>query len=71
MGDKSLKSKQRDQKQKDAAKVGSAATAKSKQVAYPSRAARGARARNRGQAVGAASTKDEPDEAPVIRLRRQ
>ena len=34
MGDKSLKSKQRDQKQKDAAKAGSAATAKSKQDSY-------------------------------------
>ena len=31
MGDKSLKSKQRDQKQKDAAKVVSAAVAKAKQ----------------------------------------
>jgi hypothetical protein len=31
MGDKSLKSKQRDQKQKDAAKVGDAAVAKAKQ----------------------------------------
>jgi hypothetical protein len=31
MGDKSLKSKQRDQKQKDAAKVESAAVAKAKQ----------------------------------------
>jgi hypothetical protein len=34
MGDKSLKSKQRGQKQKDAAKVGSAAEAKSKQDSY-------------------------------------
>lgn len=34
MGDKSLKSKQRDQKQKDAAKAGSAATAKSKQDSF-------------------------------------
>jgi hypothetical protein len=34
MGDKSLKSKQRDQKQKDAAKAGSATAAKSKQDAY-------------------------------------
>ena len=34
MGDKSLKSKQRDQKQKDAAKTGSAAAAKSKQDSY-------------------------------------
>jgi hypothetical protein len=34
MGDKSLKSKQRDQKQKDAAKVESAAKAKSKQDSY-------------------------------------
>jgi hypothetical protein len=34
MGDKSLKSKQRDQKQKDAAKAGSAAAAKSKQESY-------------------------------------
>ena len=34
MGDKSLKSKQRDQKQKDAAKAGSTATAKSKQDSY-------------------------------------
>jgi hypothetical protein len=34
MGDKSLKSKQRDQKQKDAAKAGSAAAAKSKQDSY-------------------------------------
>ena len=34
MGDKSLKSKQRDQKQKDAAKVGSATAAKSKQDSY-------------------------------------
>jgi hypothetical protein len=34
MGDKSLKSKQRDQKQKDAAKAGSAAAAKSKQDNY-------------------------------------
>jgi hypothetical protein len=31
MGDKSLKAKQRDQKQKDAAKVGTAAMAKAKQ----------------------------------------
>jgi len=31
MGDKSLKSKQRDQKQRDAAKLGSAAVAKAKQ----------------------------------------
>ena len=31
MGDKSLKAKQRDQKQKDAAKVGTAAVAKAKQ----------------------------------------
>ncbi len=34
MGDKSLKSKQRNQKQKDAAKAGSAAAAKSKQDSY-------------------------------------
>lgn len=34
MGDKSLKSKQRDQKQKDAVKAGSAAAAKSKQASY-------------------------------------
>jgi hypothetical protein len=34
MGDKSLKSKQRDQKQKDAAKAESAAAAKSKQESY-------------------------------------
>jgi len=34
MGDKSLKSKQRGQKQKDAAKAGSAAGAKSKQDIY-------------------------------------
>lgn len=34
MGDKSLKSKQRGQKQKDAAKTESAATAKSKQDSY-------------------------------------
>ena len=34
MGDKSLKSKQRDQKQKDATKTGSAAVAKSKQDSY-------------------------------------
>ena len=34
MGDKSLKSKQRDQKQKNAAKAGSAAVAKSKQDSY-------------------------------------
>jgi hypothetical protein len=34
MGDKSLKAKQRDQKQKDAAKAGSAAAAKSKQDSY-------------------------------------
>jgi hypothetical protein len=34
MGDKSLKSKQRDQKQKDAAKAGSATAAKSKQDSY-------------------------------------
>jgi len=34
MGDKSLKSKQRDQKQKDAAKAGSTAAAKSKQDSY-------------------------------------
>ena len=34
MGDKSLKSKQRDQKQKDAAKAGNAAAAKSKQDSY-------------------------------------
>jgi hypothetical protein len=33
MGDKSLKSKQRDQKQKDAAKVGGEAVAKAKQEA--------------------------------------
>jgi hypothetical protein len=32
MGDKSLKSKQRDQKQKDAAKLSSAADAKAKQA---------------------------------------
>jgi len=31
MGDKSLKSKQRDQKQRDAAKLGTAAVAKAKQ----------------------------------------
>jgi len=34
MGDKSVKSKQRDQKQKDAAKTGSATAAKSKQESY-------------------------------------
>ena len=34
MGDKSPKSKQRGQKQKDAAKAGSAAAAKSKQEGY-------------------------------------
>jgi hypothetical protein len=34
MGDKSLKSKQRDQKQKNAAKAGSTAVAKSKQDSY-------------------------------------
>jgi len=34
MGDKSLKSKQRDQKQKDAAKVESTSKAKSKQDSY-------------------------------------
>lgn len=34
MGDKSLKAKQRDQKQKNAAKAGSAAVAKSKQDSY-------------------------------------
>ncbi len=34
MGDKSLKSKQRDQKQKDAAKAGNASAAKSKQDSY-------------------------------------
>jgi hypothetical protein len=34
MGDKSLKSKQRDQKQKEVAKAGSAAAAKSKQDSY-------------------------------------
>jgi len=34
LGDKSLKSKQRDQRQKDAAKAGSAAKAKSKQDSY-------------------------------------
>lgn len=34
MGDKSLKSKQRDQKQKDTAKAGSAAEARSKQASY-------------------------------------
>ena len=34
MGDKSLKSKQRDQKQRDAAKVGSIAVAKAKQESY-------------------------------------
>lgn len=34
MGDKSPKSKQRGQKQKDAAKVGSTAEAKSKQDSY-------------------------------------
>jgi hypothetical protein len=34
MGDKSPKSKQRDQKQKDSAKAGSVAAAKSKQESY-------------------------------------
>lgn len=34
MGDKSLKAKQRDQKQKDAAKVGTIAAAKAKQQGY-------------------------------------
>jgi hypothetical protein len=34
MGDKSLKANQRGQKQKDAAKAGSAAAAKSKQDSY-------------------------------------
>jgi hypothetical protein len=34
MGDKSLKAKQRDQKQRDAAKVGSAAVAKAKQEGH-------------------------------------
>jgi len=34
MGDKSLKSKQRDQKQKDAAKLGSAVVAKAKQQSH-------------------------------------
>lgn len=34
MGDKSLKAKQRDQKQRDAAKVGSIAVAKAKQESY-------------------------------------
>jgi hypothetical protein len=34
MGDKSLKSKQRDQKQKDAAKTGSTTAAKSKQDSF-------------------------------------
>lgn len=34
MGDKSLKSKQRDQKHKNAAKAGNAAAAKSKQDSY-------------------------------------
>jgi hypothetical protein len=34
MGDKSLKSKQRDQKHKDAAKTGTASAAKSKQDSY-------------------------------------
>ena len=34
MGDKSLKSKQRNQKQKDATKAGNAAGAKSKQDSY-------------------------------------
>jgi hypothetical protein len=34
MGDKSLKAKQRDQKQKDAAKTESTAAAKSKQDSY-------------------------------------
>ena len=34
MGDKSLKAKQRDQKQKEAAKVGSAAVAKAKQESH-------------------------------------
>lgn len=34
MGDKSLKSKQRDQKQKGAAKAGNVAAAKSKQDSY-------------------------------------
>jgi hypothetical protein len=34
MGDKSLKAKQRDQKQKDAAKVGSMAAAKAKQESH-------------------------------------
>jgi hypothetical protein len=44
MGDKSLKSKQRDQKQKDAVKAGSVAAAKSKQDSYtrpPQPAAKG------------------------------
>jgi hypothetical protein len=34
MGDKSLKSKQRDQKQKDAAKAGNVAAAQAKQDSY-------------------------------------
>jgi hypothetical protein len=34
MGDKSLKSKQREQKQKDAAKAGGAAAAQAKQDSY-------------------------------------
>lgn len=34
MGDKSLKAKQREQKQKDAAKAGSAAAARAKQDSY-------------------------------------
>ncbi len=34
MGDKSLKSKQRDQKQKDAAKAGTVTAAKAKQDSY-------------------------------------
>ena len=34
MGDKSLKAKQRDQKQRDAAKVGNVAVAKSRQESY-------------------------------------
>jgi hypothetical protein len=34
MGDKSLKAKQRDQKQREAAKLGSVATAKAKQESH-------------------------------------
>jgi hypothetical protein len=43
MGDRSPKSKQRDQRQKDAAKVQGAAQAKTKQAAYSATAAIGSK----------------------------